>query len=286
MNNSEYTKGLVSVGMATRNRSFCIGEAIDSILNQTYENLELIISDNVSDDATREICERYAKKDRRVRFFRQERDIGSWANCSFVMKEAKGEFFMRADDDDLRDPQVIEKAVNKLNSDPEIVMVFGDMYCFDPKTGRRTDYSSEKFFPFERERYARLKRYISFYFNEGKGLLLFGLWRRSVLGNALPRAYYYGWDANIVLEALIQGPFGYLNMDFFNKGAKVESNVYTSGSRIFRSFANRMGKFFSPFFYVNLAIIALSRDLTLWEKIRLACFELFVMARLFFVRRT
>ncbi len=280
-------KGLVSVGMATRNGSSSIGAAIDSILNQTYKNLELIISDNASEDATREICEAYAKKDSRVRYLRQERDIGSWANCNFTLREARGEFFMRADDDDLRDPQVIEKAVNKLNSDPEIAMVFGDMYCFNQETGKRINYRAADFFPFERERYPRLKSYISFYVNEGKGLLLFGLWRRRVLGDSMPRSFYYGYDVNIILEALIQGPFGCLtNTVFFKKGTRTKSETHAPPARFFRSFLNRAKKVFSKFFYINMAIIIRSRDLTLWEKVRLVCVQLLVIARLFFVRRT
>ena len=193
---------------------------------------------------------------------------------------------MRADDDDFRDSCVLEKAVEMLNADPEIVMAFGNARFLYPETGGMTDLVPTEYFPFERERYARLKRYLSFYFNEGKGLLLFGVWRRRVLGPKIPRTYYYGWDANIVLEGLTKGPFGYVDADFFDKSMKIGPKMNAPSARFLNTLMNRMQKFFSPFFYVNLAIIVRSRDLALWEKIRLVGVQFFVMTRLFFARRT
>ena len=58
---------LVTIGIPTCNRAHCVGEAIESLLAQSYSSFELIISDNASTDATQEICERFARKDPRIR---------------------------------------------------------------------------------------------------------------------------------------------------------------------------------------------------------------------------
>lgn len=76
----------VSVGLAVYNGENYIREAIDSILNQTFKDFELIISDNASTDRTAEICQAYAKKDSRIRYSRADRNRGAAWNQSRVME--------------------------------------------------------------------------------------------------------------------------------------------------------------------------------------------------------
>ena len=72
---------VVSIGMPVRNGQKYIREAIDSLLAQTFEDLELVICDNCSTDATEEICREYMRQDSRVRYFRNERDLGPARAC-------------------------------------------------------------------------------------------------------------------------------------------------------------------------------------------------------------
>ena len=69
----------VSIGMPVFNGEKYIVEALDSVLDQTYSEFELIISDNASDDRTPEICQEFARKDPRVRYFRQPANVGGAA---------------------------------------------------------------------------------------------------------------------------------------------------------------------------------------------------------------
>lgn len=64
---------LVSIGLPTFNRSKSLERALDSLLAQTYVNFELIISDNASTDSTESICREYARKDKRIKYFRQKK---------------------------------------------------------------------------------------------------------------------------------------------------------------------------------------------------------------------
>ena len=90
----------VSIGMPVYNGEKYIREALDSLLAQTFENFELIISDNCSTDGTSHICKEYTSRDSRIRYIRQDTNIGPIANFEFVLQEARGEFFMWAACDD------------------------------------------------------------------------------------------------------------------------------------------------------------------------------------------
>ncbi|HET6324545.1 MAG TPA: glycosyltransferase, partial [Planctomycetaceae bacterium] len=70
----------ISIGMPVFNGEKYIVEALDSILGQTYSDFELIISDNASNDRTAEICQEFARKDQRIRYFRQSTNLGAPRN--------------------------------------------------------------------------------------------------------------------------------------------------------------------------------------------------------------
>ena len=91
----------LSIGLPVYNGERYIGEAFEALLGQTYEDFELIVSDNASTDGTPEICLRYARQDRRVRYIRQERNIGLIPNHTFLIQQARGELYKCAAHDDL-----------------------------------------------------------------------------------------------------------------------------------------------------------------------------------------
>lgn len=91
----------LSIGLPVYNGERHISAALEALLGQTYEDFELIVSDNASTDGTSEICLRYTRQDRRIRYIRQERNIGLVPNHIFVLKQARGELFKSAAHDDL-----------------------------------------------------------------------------------------------------------------------------------------------------------------------------------------
>src|SRR3712207_6191103 len=108
----------VSIGLPVYNGEKFIREAIDSILNQTFEDFELIISDNASTDETAAICQTYAAQDRRVRYFRNLENIGAAGNHNRVFEAASGKYFKWAAHDDLCGPNFVAECVNVLDRDP------------------------------------------------------------------------------------------------------------------------------------------------------------------------
>ena len=108
----ETSQPLVSVGIPTYNRPEGLQRTLDCICNQTYRNLEIILSDNGStDDEMRRIGESFASRDPRVRYHRQPENQGVEFNFKFVLENATGEFFMWAADDDEWDPRFVETCV-------------------------------------------------------------------------------------------------------------------------------------------------------------------------------
>ncbi|MDS7594766.1 glycosyltransferase family 2 protein [Agrobacterium tumefaciens] len=100
---------LVSVGVPTYNRADLLELALKKLLAQTHKNIEIIVSDNASTNpSVAGVIASYASKDSRIRAFRQPSNIGAMPNFLFVLREARGEFFMWAADDDEWSPDCIE----------------------------------------------------------------------------------------------------------------------------------------------------------------------------------
>lgn len=97
--------------------------ALDSILQQNYTDFELIISDNASTDATQNICLEYAEKDNRIRYHRNETNIGATSNFNRVLELARGEFFKWAAHDDVHLPGFLRRCIEVIESAPATVVL-------------------------------------------------------------------------------------------------------------------------------------------------------------------
>lgn len=103
---------LVSVIMATFNEPVeFLSQAIDSILNQTYQNLELLIADDSNKTDTIQTIDEYAKKDKRVIIIRKETKMGVAGARNEALLKAKGDFIALMDADDISLPDRLEKQV-------------------------------------------------------------------------------------------------------------------------------------------------------------------------------
>lgn len=115
---------LVSIIITSFNRGKIISEAIDSALNQNYENLEIIISDNCSTDNTDEIIKGYLP-DTRIRYFKNDTNIGMIPNFQMATLYAKGDYITYVSSDDyLINENFISEAIRLINSYPNILLVF------------------------------------------------------------------------------------------------------------------------------------------------------------------
>lgn len=174
---------LVSIGMPVYNDKKFLSRALDSLLNQTCRDFELIISDDASSDGSEEICRSYAEKDKRIRYIRQPQNIGISANMIFLLKEAKGKYFMWAANDDLWANDFIQQLVRAHEEHPECIVAFSPVQFIDENEKpmeeygvRASDYQGKK-------PETRLKKLVKI-FDDSFG---YGLFKRSaILGVQFP----------------------------------------------------------------------------------------------------
>lgn len=120
----------IDVLLATYNGEKHIREQIDSILNQTYKNIRLIISDDCSTDGTLKILKNYEEKDKRIKLYIQEKNLGVVKNIEFLLQKEEEPYYMLADQDDIWLPEKIEKSYQKLQEE-KADLVFGDLEVVD-----------------------------------------------------------------------------------------------------------------------------------------------------------
>ncbi len=143
----------VSVLIPVYNREAYIGECIQSALDQTFTDLEIIVVDNASNDRTFEICQEYASRDSRVRIFQNESNIGPVRNWLRCLKEARGGYSKILFSDDLIAPEYVARTLPLLQ-DSTVAFVYtaafkgeaigeGALTCVN---GKKTKYSIDEYF--------------------------------------------------------------------------------------------------------------------------------------------
>lgn len=111
----------VAIGLPVYNGEKHLDKAIESLLSQTYNDFELIISDNQSSDRTAEICRDYASQDARIRYICQEKNLGSVGNFNFVFRASNHQYFKWAAYDDICAPSFLEECVNLLDANSDVI---------------------------------------------------------------------------------------------------------------------------------------------------------------------
>jgi glycosyltransferase involved in cell wall biosynthesis len=112
----------LSVGLPVYNGERFLEDALESILSQTYEDFELVISDNASTDRTGDICREYASKEPRIRYLRLENNIGAAGNFNRVIDLSFGSHFRWASHDDLCAPTCFERCMEVYESEQPVLV--------------------------------------------------------------------------------------------------------------------------------------------------------------------
>ncbi|NLX10397.1 MAG: glycosyltransferase family 2 protein [Chloroflexi bacterium] len=133
-------KPRVSLGMPVYNGEAFLESALNSVLGQTYQDFELIISDNASTDRTQAICEAYAARDPRIKYYRQPQNRGATWNFNHTVALASGEYFKWAAHDDDLAPDYLERCVKILDEHPEVVVAFSRSRAIYEPGGQTEDY--------------------------------------------------------------------------------------------------------------------------------------------------
>jgi glycosyltransferase involved in cell wall biosynthesis len=152
----------VSIGLPVYNGEKFLKQTLDSLIEQTFENFEIIISDNASTDTTEQICREYAAKDVRIRYYRNPENIGAAPNYNRVFKLARGQYFKWAAHDDLCTPHYLERCVEILDRHPSVVLCYTGVMFIDEQEQyiRQSSHLLELNFPTANQRFKHYQELI------------------------------------------------------------------------------------------------------------------------------
>ncbi len=192
---------LVSIGLPLYNAERYLGEALRSILSQSYRNFELIISDNASTDDTENICRQFASRDNRIAYYRNDSNLGGSPNFNRVYQLATGKYFKWAAHDDLISADYLAKCVAVLEADPGVVLCHSRTLRIDREGSVTGNYDSSLRTDSSRvhERFSDLVLVRHFC------TLIFGVIRTSVLAKTPLMGSYIGSDRNLLAELGLYG---------------------------------------------------------------------------------
>lgn len=192
----------LSIGLAVYNGENYLAESLDALLGQSYEDFELIISDNASTDGTADICHQYKNKDSRIRYIRQRRNIGLAPNHNVVFNQASGELFKWASHDDLYAPDLLQRCVEALDENPHVVLAHSWTAIVDG-SGTITEKLE---YPLTTASLRAPERFRSMLFANG-GDDVYGVVRTNVLRRTALHGSHHHADRTITTEIALQGPF-------------------------------------------------------------------------------
>lgn len=121
----------ISIVLPVYNGQKYIKQAIESIINQTYKDWELIIINDCSTDNTVKIIEEYTMKEKRIKFFSNEKNLGLPSSLNEGFRRAKGNYFTWTSDDNIFLPEALEKMVSYLMNNTQTGLVYADMEYID-----------------------------------------------------------------------------------------------------------------------------------------------------------
>jgi glycosyltransferase involved in cell wall biosynthesis len=192
----------LSVGLPVYNSSAYVAQSIEAVLGQTFEDFELIISDNASTDDTGDICRRYGKEDSRIRYFRQRRNIGLSPNHNFCAGQSSAELFKWAAGDDLYARDLLEKCVAALDSDSRLVLA----HSYTAMIDGNGDVFQANAYPLRTSARCAPDRFRSLLYDSG-GDDDGGVIRREVLLKTAMKGSYHHADRTFIAELSLYGPF-------------------------------------------------------------------------------
>ncbi|MFN8487868.1 MAG: glycosyltransferase [Caldilineaceae bacterium] len=131
----------VTIGMPVYNAQRYLEQALDSLLAQTYTDFELMIADNASTDKTQEICLAYAAKDSRIRYHRNEKNLGAAPNFNLLFQLSSSKYFKWAPYDDLVEPTFLARCVEVMEQHPEAVLCYCRAKIIDEQGAYVVDYN-------------------------------------------------------------------------------------------------------------------------------------------------
>ncbi len=253
------TYPLVSVGMPAYNRTETLVVAIECIINQTYKNLEIIISDNASaSNEIEDIVKGYMKNDKRILYTKQKRNLGAERNFQYIINKASGKYFLMAADDDIRSLDFIEKNIVFLENNADYVASTSpsrfEHRNFDEHA--MGDGSIECF-----DKYDRVNAFLNRWHANAR---FYSLVRREEMQRAYTVNNFLGGDWMVVLRLLMLGKYKRIE-----SGEVILGNGGVSNNNIFSMYRKGFLGWIFPFYTLLSASFGLLKGAKISQKIKL-----------------
>lgn len=217
----------LTIGLPVYNGENYLAESLDALLGQSYEDFEMVISDNASTDGTADICRRYVNRDPRIRYIRQPRNIGLQPNHNFVIRQAKGELFKMASHDDLYGRDLLKCCVKALDEHPEAVIAHCREAMIDTSGNalKLITYSAAVDSPQASQRFRSM-------LFDGWDDYTYGVMRTKVLCRThLHRSHHFA-DRTFNTELSLHGPFAMVpELLYFRRDHPERTSPYTVRTR-------------------------------------------------------
>lgn len=179
----------VAIGLFTYNRPELLALAVESLRAQSFKSFDLLISDNCSQDPkVKELCVEWAERDPRIMYVRHRENLGATGNMLFTYDTMRAPLFMWAADDDVWDPDFIEKAMTALERDADLGAWMSHLKVIDGEGRIVRDIPNLAYFTSTSSRLRDLWRYIFQPECLGKANLIYSVFRREPLEDAVERA--------------------------------------------------------------------------------------------------
>ncbi|MFH1551433.1 MAG: glycosyltransferase family 2 protein [bacterium] len=214
----------LTIGMMVYNEEKYIGEAIESLLNQTYKEFIFIISDNASTDRTSEICKYYAEKDKRIIFVRHAKNQGLFHSFKYVLNRTDTNFFMVCSGHDKWQSDFIEKLLPIIQKE-KLILIY-------PKTreikmdGKMGEVYEEDYTTVGIEN--PTSRYLYVLKNMGMCNAVYGIWKTKIIKDCCIKKSIIAGDVFMVLKATFSGKFKqYKEILFLRRIVRKETDQYS-----------------------------------------------------------
>jgi glycosyltransferase involved in cell wall biosynthesis len=192
----------VTIGLPVYNGAEYIVETLESLLTQDSDEFEIIISDNASTDGTADICAEYVKRDPRIKYTRNEQNLGGAYNYSRLVELAEGEYFKWASADDLCGPSFVSACAKVLDEHPEVVLAYPQTMMIDADGNHLGVNRSGMHVPWRQP----WKRMHAFAKNRRLCNPCFGVIRTDVLRKTSLIQSYISSDITLLAQLVLAGP--------------------------------------------------------------------------------
>lgn len=214
---------LISIILPIFNEELFLEETINSVLQQTYPHFELLISDNASTDNSANICENFAKQDKRIHFYKQTTNIGVTANHYFLQRKTTGKYLIILSGHDKWSANYLEQNVFALEHNPKAVVAYGTPYWINQLNEIIDKHSGH----FDSQGLSPITRFYFMFW--GKPTPILGLIRHESLPD-MEKYNYIGGDMVLLYSLSLKGEFVHSPLSSFyrrqNRPEETQTNRF------------------------------------------------------------